>query len=338
MKTDSKTAKIVGRVKQLLPVLAKSGIKIKVFSDVQSAEEAALELGADPRAVRGIRHDGKEVLTEEYLGNGISQVTYEDGTTANVPQVEIQYTTFNGFFDPKTNTIILNAQVAADSTVEHEFLHPIIESILANNPETVVRFFNELKQLPEWADLKDFVDQYDPSEQPIEALIEFVARVISPEFKFKAKSATFKRKVVDFFKRLFGIDPTIKINTDNVLDFATSLKESFEKGIAFNIGETKGGFSVRAYHGSPHDFDRFTTDKMGTGEGAQAFGWGLYFTELEDIARWYAEKLAKLDTTNKPETHLPTAWVVLAQVAQPQISRQVSSTFQIHLTLQHALE
>lgn len=237
MKTDSRTAKIVGRVKQLLPVLAKSGIKIKVFSDVQSAEEAALELGADSRAVRGIRHDGKEVLTEEYLGNGISQVTYEDGTTANVPQVEIKYTTFNGFFDPKTNQIIINAQAAAASTVEHEFLHPIIESILANNPETVVRFFNELKQLPEWADLKDFVDQYDANEQPIEALIEFTARVISPEFKFKARPATFKRKVVDFFQRLFGIDPTIKINTNNVLDFATSLKESFEKGVAFKLGE-----------------------------------------------------------------------------------------------------
>jgi hypothetical protein len=329
MKTDSRTAKIVGRVKQLLPVLAKSGIKIKVFSDVQSAEEAALELGADSRAVRGIRHDGKEVLTEEYLGNGISQVTYEDGTTANVPQVEIQYTTFNGFFDPKTNQIIINAQAAAASTVEHEFLHPIIESILANNPETVVRFFNELKQLPEWADLKDFVDQYDANEQPIEALIEFTARVISPEFKFKARPATFKRKVVDFFQRLFGIDPTIKINTNNVLDFATSLKESFEKGIAFNIGETKGGFSIRAYQGTPHDFPkevlvkapngnyehlvgtpesypsipsgyevierypngRMRTDKIGTGEGVQAFGWGLYFTELEDIARWYAEKL-----------------------------------------------
>lgn len=48
-----------------------------------------------------------------------------------------------------------------------------------------------------------------------------------------------------------------------------------------------------AYHGSPHNFDRFTTDAIGTGEGAQAFGWGLYFTNQEDIARWYADKLSK---------------------------------------------
>ena len=48
---------------------------------------------------------------------------------------------------------------------------------------------------------------------------------------------------------------------------------------------------VVAYHGSPYSFDRFTTNAMGTGEGAQAFGWGLYFTDLESIARNYADKL-----------------------------------------------
>ena len=47
-----------------------------------------------------------------------------------------------------------------------------------------------------------------------------------------------------------------------------------------------------AYHGTPHNFDRFSTSAIGTGEGAQSFGWGLYFTNQEDIARWYADKLS----------------------------------------------
>jgi hypothetical protein len=50
---------------------------------------------------------------------------------------------------------------------------------------------------------------------------------------------------------------------------------------------------VDVYHGSPYDFDKFTTEKIGTGEGAQAFGWGLYFTDLESIAKNYAEKLSR---------------------------------------------
>lgn len=54
---------------------------------------------------------------------------------------------------------------------------------------------------------------------------------------------------------------------------------------------------IKAYHGSPHDFGRvggqgadaggFDINKIGTGEGAQAFGHGLYFAEAEPTARTY---------------------------------------------------
>jgi hypothetical protein len=39
---------------------------------------------------------------------------------------------------------------------------------------------------------------------------------------------------------------------------------------------TKG---IRAFHSSPHDFERFDISKIGTGEGAQVYGHGLYFAE-----------------------------------------------------------
>ena len=48
---------------------------------------------------------------------------------------------------------------------------------------------------------------------------------------------------------------------------------------------------IRAYHGSPHDFERFDLSKIGTGEGAQAYGHGLYFAESEPVARGYRDKL-----------------------------------------------
>lgn len=52
--------------------------------------------------------------------------------------------------------------------------------------------------------------------------------------------------------------------------------------------------SIRAYHGTPHDFDKFRWDAStrGTGEGAQAYGDGLYFAENEGIARSYRDSLA----------------------------------------------
>lgn len=48
----------------------------------------------------------------------------------------------------------------------------------------------------------------------------------------------------------------------------------------------------RAFHGTPHDFDRFTTEKIGTGEGAQAYGWGLYFAENQGVAESYRKTLS----------------------------------------------
>ncbi len=42
------------------------------------------------------------------------------------------------------------------------------------------------------------------------------------------------------------------------------------------------------YHGSPHKFDKFDSSKIGTGEGAQAYGHGLYLAESKDVAKQYA--------------------------------------------------
>lgn len=44
---------------------------------------------------------------------------------------------------------------------------------------------------------------------------------------------------------------------------------------------------IKAYHGSPHQFDRFDLSKIGTGEGAQAYGHGLYFAENPNVAAVY---------------------------------------------------
>ena len=55
----------------------------------------------------------------------------------------------------------------------------------------------------------------------------------------------------------------------------------------------------RAFHGSPHDFDKFDSSKIGTGEGAQAYGHGLYFAGKKEVADHYrralSERQAKLN-------------------------------------------
>lgn len=48
---------------------------------------------------------------------------------------------------------------------------------------------------------------------------------------------------------------------------------------------------IRAYHGSPYDFDKFDASKIGAGEGVQAYGHGLYFASQEAVAKQYRDEL-----------------------------------------------
>lgn len=56
-----------------------------------------------------------------------------------------------------------------------------------------------------------------------------------------------------------------------------------------------------AWHGSPHDFDTFDLGAIGTGEGNQAHGWGLYFAKKKSVSRNYQKELSKRLGTKSPK-------------------------------------
>jgi len=74
---------------------------------------------------------------------------------------------------------------------------------------------------------------------------------------------------------------------------------------AFNAAQEAGliqgpAYAIKAYHGSPHKFDKFDISKIGSGEGAQAYGHGLYFAESPKVAIGYQKRLS--DATS-PHTY-----------------------------------
>ena len=74
---------------------------------------------------------------------------------------------------------------------------------------------------------------------------------------------------------------------------------------AMNLLEGPLGFmpaGITAWHGSPHTFDKFDMSKVGTGEGAQAYGHGMYFAEAPDVARTYATS-GKYESANDYAQH-----------------------------------
>ena len=75
-------------------------------------------------------------------------------------------------------------------------------------------------------------------------------------------------------------------------------QEQFEKLSGFGTADL-GGLSglagaIKASHGSPHAFEKFDFSKIGTGEGAQAYGHGGYFAQGFDspVAKEYQDKLS----------------------------------------------
>jgi hypothetical protein len=76
-------------------------------------------------------------------------------------------------------------------------------------------------------------------------------------------------------------------------------------------GMSRGTVSpMDVYHGSPHKFDRFDASKIGTGEGAQAYGHGLYFAENPNVAQQYKDQLSPRDITRKTNSQVDdwSAW------------------------------
>ena len=77
---------------------------------------------------------------------------------------------------------------------------------------------------------------------------------------------------------------TVIISSDD----AAKIRKDAETAIE-NDGKIR---EHRVYHGSAADFEAFDHSHMGEGEGAQAYGWGSYVTEVEGIGRMYAERMA----------------------------------------------
>ena len=91
---------------------------------------------------------------------------------------------------------------------------------------------------------------------------------------------------------------------------------------AMTVAGAVNPVGIRAFHGSPHTFDRFDMNKLGTGEGAQAYGHGLYFAEKEGVAKGYRDKLSsKLTGITVDGMPLETA----------QLSPSAKSIIQMHM-------
>ena len=83
---------------------------------------------------------------------------------------------------------------------------------------------------------------------------------------------------------------------------------------------------IRAYHGSPHDFDKFDMSKIGTGEGAQAYGHGLYFAENEGVAKSYRDTTSGRNANVAVQTNGVRQLIGMLQNDPPKLEQALRAT------------
>jgi hypothetical protein len=64
------------------------------------------------------------------------------------------------------------------------------------------------------------------------------------------------------------------------------------QALAKQMAEVYNPIGMTTWHGSPHIFQKFDLSKLGTGEGAQAYGSGMYVAQNPTVAKEYKEKLS----------------------------------------------
>ena len=142
------------------------------------------------------------------------------------------------------------------------------------------------------------------------------------------RAQNYKKAQSDWFDQLRAaghdawIPSSLKGNLAVMLRHPTQIKSAIGNSGAFDpkqkaIHKADGGdveptdeTGFDAWHGTPHTFapepgaplGRFRSDKIGTGEGAQAYGHGLYLANSQGIAKSYKEKLSGIQQITD-ETH-----------------------------------
>jgi hypothetical protein len=81
-----------------------------------------------------------------------------------------------------------------------------------------------------------------------------------------------------------------------------------QAGGALPKGYARNQAGAIVWHGSPHKFDRFDASKIGTGEGAQVYGHGLYLAESPEVARMYQKNTGRVYQIDTPNGRQPLDW------------------------------
>ena len=182
-----------------------------------------------------------------------------------------------------------------DSKVVDEQGRPLVVYHGTGSKFTKINMKKGAQGLFWFASDKDSILSGDAGAQSTKIIMELYAKIESP-----ANWKQYDQLMLDEFKGR-GLDGAVLVDSDGSFNGFVmrpdQIKSATGNSGAFGKDEPSILFQS-AWHGSPYTFDKFSTSAIGTGEGAQAYGYGLYFAGNKEVAEWYREQLSDISKVN----------------------------------------
>lgn len=198
-----------------------------------------------------------------------------------------------GRFTPGQERLIQIARDTSQSedfTLNHEVLHALRDMGLFKDSEWKILVARAKREPGMMRSIERRYKKLDAEGREEEAVADLFAKFQRGDFEARGV-------VAKAFKMLRGVLEAIRnFAQGNGLRTAEGvMRDAADGRIAARDGRGLGGTMARdliGYHGSPHDHDGFSTEFIGSGEGAQVYGWGLYFATKREIAEFYRRVLS----------------------------------------------
>jgi hypothetical protein len=282
-------------------------------ANVSPADSAIFDMAAEGKSAadildfisNGSRRGFNRYLARALKNLGVASTVKEDRAAGGAIYSQTG-NRYGAAYNHKTDTVSLFERAEAERHALHEFTHAgTIKAIAQGGPVV-----NQLRALFEHVKANGLAaGQYGLTlnKDGTPNLKEFVAEAFSnPKFQALLKRIAAPRgsglksawqAFVRMVSRILGFkSPQMETSLDEVMRLGAQLM----RANAAITGKGEGTSYAIAHHGTPHLFapepgfphGRFRLDKMGSGEGAQVYGWGVYLAESDAVAHRYREILS----------------------------------------------
>jgi hypothetical protein len=215
---------------------------------------------------------------------------------------------FAASYSPKLDAVTLFTPRNAEIHALHEFVHAASMKAVARGGIAARRMQAIFDYVQKTGTMSDQYGMGNFSRFPNEtdaqfkkrALDEFVAELFTnPQFQVRLKqlpapSGSKLKSAWDWIVRVIANMLGMRTKAlETALDRALSVGAALlQENADLTMPKGEAARYHTTWHGSPYKFYTFDLSKIGTGEGAQAYGHGLYVAEAPDVALQYSNMRA----------------------------------------------